>query len=189
MNLVNQVDKLILGGKGMFNVGDLIIYSSHGLCHIDDISEKTFSGVTKTYYVLHPLNNEKLEISTPVDNKSISMLEIMNKEEAEEILNLFTLPGIEWIEKSNQRTQAYSEIARKGTRQDIAKIVNTLMVKRYEFELIDKKFPEHDRKLLTSMQGTLFAELALSLNTTSEEISDRISHLLNIDSEVVLIND
>lgn len=37
----------------------------------------------------------------------------MAKEEAEEILNLFTQPGVEWIDKGNQRTQGYSLIAKK----------------------------------------------------------------------------
>ncbi|MEK9199071.1 CarD family transcriptional regulator [Ureibacillus sp. 179-F W5.1 NHS] len=164
----------------MFKVGDTIIYSAHGLCHIDDISEKTFSGVTKTYYVLHPLNNNKLEICTPVDNKSISMLEIMNKEEANAILNVFTQPGIEWIEKTNHRTQTYSNLSRKGNREDIAKIIKTLMIKKYELECNDKKFPEYDRKLLMSIQNILFAELALSLEMSIEQIHTKILEILNI---------
>lgn len=164
----------------MFKVGDTIIYSAHGLCHIDDISEKTFSGVTKTYYVLHPLNNNKLEICTPVDNKSISMLEIMNKEEAIAILNVFTQPGIEWIEKTNHRTQTYSNIVRKGDREDIAKIIHTLMVKKYEIECNEKKFPEYDRKLLISIQNILFAELAISLDMTIEQIHTKVQEILNI---------
>ncbi|MFC7684427.1 CarD family transcriptional regulator [Ureibacillus sp. GCM10028918] len=171
----------------MFNIGDTIIYSSHGLCQIDGISEKTFSGVTKTYYVLHPLNNEKLEISTPVDNKTISTL--MAKEEAEEILTLFTKPGIDWIEKGNQRSQGYSLIAKKGNRKEIAKVINTLLVKKHELENNDRKFSEQDRKLLVSMQGILFSELALSLNTTTAEISNKIAHLLDIDGEVMLTNE
>lgn len=179
--------KKVHGGETMFNIGDTIIYSSHGLCQIDAISEKTFSGVTKTYYVLHPLNNEKLEISTPVDNKTISTL--MAKEEAEEILNLFTQPGIEWIEKGNQRSQGFSLIAKKGDRKEIAKVVNSLLVKKNELENFGKKFPEQDRKLLISMQSILFSELALSLNTTTEVISDKIASLLDIDEEVIVINE
>ncbi|MDN4493633.1 CarD family transcriptional regulator [Ureibacillus aquaedulcis] len=171
----------------MFKIGDTIIYSSHGLCQIDSISEKTFSGITKTYYVLHPLDNEKLEISTPIDNKTISTL--MVKEEAEEILNLFTEPGIEWIEKGNQRTQNYSLIIRKGNRKEMAKVMNTLLVKKYELENQDKKFPEQDRKLLLSMQTILLSELALSLNTTTEEISDKIQHLLGLTEEVIFTNE
>ena len=39
----------------MFNIGDVVIYSAHGISKIDNICEKTFSNVTKTYYELLPL--------------------------------------------------------------------------------------------------------------------------------------
>ena len=39
----------------MFNIGDVVIYSAHGISKIDNICEKPFSNVTKTYYELHPL--------------------------------------------------------------------------------------------------------------------------------------
>lgn len=172
----------------MFNVGDLIIYSTHGLCHIDDICEKTYSGETKTYYVLHPLDNEKLQINTPVNNKTISMLEIMDKKEAEEILSLFTLPGIDWIEKSHQRTQTYSEVTRKGNRKEIARVINTLMLRKHEIELNGKKFSEYDRKLLTSMQNILFHEIAISLNIKVDGVLKIAEKNLNINQETLLKN-
>ena len=31
----------------MYNIGDLMIYSAHGICRVDDICEKTISGITK----------------------------------------------------------------------------------------------------------------------------------------------
>jgi CarD family transcriptional regulator len=77
----------------MFNIGDLIIYSSHGICCIDDICEKTYTGVAKNYYVLHPTENSNLEISVPVDSDKVTMLELLNREEAEEIIESFTIPG------------------------------------------------------------------------------------------------
>ncbi len=52
----------------MYNVGDVVIYSSHGLCSIEDICEQTFSDITKTYYVLQPFNDLKLTIRTPTNN-------------------------------------------------------------------------------------------------------------------------
>ena len=163
----------------MFKVGDTIIYSSHGLCHINAISEKTFSGVTKSYYILHPLNNPKLEICAPISNKSNSMLELMTKEESEAIIDSFTQPGLEWIEKSNHRSQTYSDRVKKGDRREISRVIKTLMMKKMQIERNDKKFPEVDRKLLSSMQDILFAELALSLNTTSEKIHQRVNEILD----------
>ncbi|WP_235824888.1 CarD family transcriptional regulator [Bacillus salipaludis] len=64
----------------MFNIGDLIIYSGHGICRVDNICEKTVSGITRTYYVLHPMeNNHQLIISTPVNDDKVVMLEIIHQ--------------------------------------------------------------------------------------------------------------
>ncbi|WP_256358056.1 CarD family transcriptional regulator [Bacillus sp. sid0103] len=75
----------------MFNIGDLVIYSAHGICKIDDICEKTVSGTTRTYYELHPMDNDRqLTISIPVNTDKVVMLEPLQKAEAQEILESFT---------------------------------------------------------------------------------------------------
>lgn len=163
----------------MFNIGDLVIYSAHGICCIDDICQNTYFGVTKEYYVLHPVENVKLKITTPVDSDKILMQGLLERGEAEEILESFNLPGTNWIEIDNQRTQMYSEVIRQGNRREIAKIANTLIRKKVETKKIGRKFQERDEKLLNSIQDILFKELALSLNTTSEDISKQISKLIN----------
>ena len=165
----------------MFNIGDLIIYSGHGICQIDEICDKSIIGVTKKYYVLHPVQDPKLTISTPVDNDTVVMLALINKNEAEEILESFMRPGIEWIEKSSQRPHIYYEIVNAGNRKEISKIVNTLMRKKHEIEMSGKKFHEYDRKFLTFVSDILFAELAISLDTTFEEIFDRGTNLISLE--------
>ncbi|MEC1526197.1 CarD family transcriptional regulator, partial [Neobacillus niacini] len=42
----------------MYHIGDLVIYSAHGICKINDICNKTVSGITRSYYVLHPMENK-----------------------------------------------------------------------------------------------------------------------------------
>lgn len=162
----------------MFNIGDCIIYSSHGICQIDDIVENTYSGITKSYYVLHPLEDCNLKISTPVDNDKVVMLELLNKDKANDILQTFKLPGIDWIEIDNQRSQMYSEIVKSGNREEICKVVNTLMREKIKIEATTRKFHEKDRKILEYVQNILFAELAYSLNTTAEAISEEITRLI-----------
>jgi len=162
----------------MFNIGDLIIYSEQGICHIDEICEKTFMGVTRKYYVLHPIDNCRLEISIPVDSDKVMMLELIQREEAEEIIESFKLPGLDWIEINTFRMQTYSGIVKQGDRKEISKIANTLMVKKHQCEALGKKFYEQDNRLLISIQNILFAELAMALNTTSEEINERITAMI-----------
>ncbi|MGG7143322.1 CarD family transcriptional regulator [Clostridium nigeriense] len=164
----------------MFKKGDLVIYSSHGVCKIDDVCEKTISYVTKSYYTLHPMEDNKLSISIPVDNDKVSILELLTKEEAGTILESFKDEGVEWINIDKDRSEKYSEIIKKGNRTEIAKIVNTLMKEKINLESNGKKFHEKDKKMLSGIQNILFSELAFLLNTTSQEIEKKVSGYINI---------
>lgn len=155
----------------MFKKGDLILYSVHGICKVDDICEKTISHIKKQYYILHPINEKNLSISTPVDNDKVAMLELLTKEEAQETLELFKNPGINWIEIDRERSEVYNEIIKQWNRREIVKIANTLMRTKIDLESNGKKFHEKDKKMLLDIQSILFSELAFSLDTTSEEIA------------------
>lgn len=165
----------------MFNIGDIIIYSAHGICHIDDICEKTYLGVARNYYILHPIDDCKLKISTPVDNQKVTMLELIDKDEAEEILESFKLPGVSWIEIGSQRSEIYSEIIKKGNRKEISKVLSTLIRKKHEAEINGKKFYEQDSKLLKFIQNILFTELAMSLNTSYEDINEKVVSIMSLN--------
>ncbi|MFJ7726678.1 CarD family transcriptional regulator [Neobacillus sp. NPDC097160] len=163
----------------MYKIGDLIVYSGHGICRVDEICDKTYAGITKAYYVLHPIeNNHELTISTPVDNNKTLILKLMNKEEAEIILDSFHSAGINWIEKPQLRGQVYTEIMKSGNRIEIAKVANTLLRKKDEIEMAGKKFFEHDSKILTTILNILFKELAIALNTSYEEIFEKVHRLV-----------
>jgi CarD family transcriptional regulator len=163
----------------MFEIGDVIIYSEHGLCQIDDICEKTIAGVTRTYYILHPLAQENLQISTPIDNNKVVMLKTMEREEAEQLLESFKKPGIAWIEEHKKRYHQYLELIQTGDRKVIADIAITLMQKNLELKENNKRLYDQDRKLLQTIQNILFNEMAMSMNTSFEEIEERVNNLIN----------
>lgn len=159
----------------MLNIGELVIYSGQGICKVDDICDQTYAGNTKTYYVLHPLeNSHQLTISIPVDNQKVNMSRLINSDQAAEILGSFHLPGADWIENNHSRAQVYNDIVKKGNRKETAKVVNTLIRKKQQSERNEKKFAEQDKKLLFSIQNILFNELAISLNTTYEAIFEKV---------------
>ena len=168
----------------MFNIGDTIIYSVHGLCQIDDICEKTYSDVTRNYYVLHPLSQANLTISVPVDNDKVIMLKTMNREQAEEILQSFNKPGIPWVEDVKKRKLQYNNIVKTGDRREIAKIANSLMRKNFEYSLDKKRMYDQDRRLLSTIQDLLFKELANSLDRSFEDISAQVDELIQKDFSI-----
>lgn len=162
----------------MFKIGDLIVYSGQGICCIDDICEKTIMGETKEYYVLHPVDSSTLTISILVDNEKVIMLDIIQSDEAEKIIDSFKEKGVDWIEINSQRNVEYSDIVKTGKRSEIAKVVNTLMRKKYITEIKGRKFYEQDTRLLVSVQNILFSEFAMSLNTTYEEIKNKVLNII-----------
>lgn len=162
----------------MFKVGDLIIYSTHGVCKIDDICEKKFQDVTREYYILHPLDDPELTISVPVDNEKVVMLEIMDEKEARNILKSFEEPGIEWIDDAKQRNRKYSSLINKGDRDAIVKIANTLMRKQKEAKEKKERMYDQDKKMLEQIQKVIFQELAASLDTTVDKIIERINEII-----------
>lgn len=164
----------------MFKIGEIIIYSVHGLCQIDDIKEQTIAGVTRTYYVLHPLDETSLKISIPVDSDKVVMLKPMEKHEAEELLQTFKEPANAWIEDAKKRNRKYTEFVKRGDRDAIAKIANTLLRKKLEFKKNNKKLYDQDRLLLETIQSILFKEMALSLETTVEAIEEQVNSMIQV---------
>ncbi|GAB3800587.1 CarD family transcriptional regulator [Virgibacillus kimchii] len=162
----------------MFKVGDLIIYSTHGLCEIEDISEKKVGGVTRTYYVMHPVEDTNLTISIPKKLGEKNMQPLMGKEEAQKILQSFQMDGIAWVEDARDRYKKYSSIVKTGERTDISKVANTLMRKVNEASKDKKRLSEQDRKLLESIQTILFQELAVTLNKPREEIAEQVYSMI-----------
>lgn len=164
----------------MFNVGELVVYSDHGVCKIDDISDKTYGGKTRKYYVLHPIENTNLKINAPVDNKNVLILKMLDAIEAEEIMQSFSGPGIEWIEDVKLRNKEYNRLIQTGNRKEISDVLNALMRKKHETALDKKHLAEQDRKLLNKTKQILFEELAIALNTKTQEIEKRVEDLLGL---------
>ena len=164
----------------LFTAGDLIIYSTHGVCRIDNISDKTVAGETKSYYTLHPIHNtQKLEISIPVDNDSIMMLTLLEADEATVILESFRSPGVDWNPHSNNRNREFLNVVRSGNRHDIAQVINTLSRRQIEAVHANKKLYEQDRKILENAKTILVKELSLALNQQESDIDRKISKHLH----------
>lgn len=178
--IVNLVDDLGMEAKLMFKVGELIVHSEHGVCEIDNIIDKTYGGKTRTYYELHPIDNNSLKISIPVNNDKVMMLEVMEKEEAIKIIESFKEPGVEWINDVKVRNKEYNKIIQSADRMNISKIVNTLIRKKLEASTNKKSFAEQDKKLLSKTKHILFEELALALDKSYGEIERKVKSLMNI---------
>lgn len=90
----------------MFKTNDYFIYSSRGVCRIDDICDRSINHTKRTYYVFHPVTDKDAKIMIPIDNQKIFMRAIISPEEAEEIIDYFSSPDvIPWNDNKKLRTK------------------------------------------------------------------------------------
>lgn len=159
----------------MYQIGDIVIYSAHGICEIVDISEMTILGKTRKYYVLHPIENKQnLTINAPVDQSKDAIQELIDQDEAYEILESFKESGMDWQEQANVRYNTFQKIVQNGDRKEIAKVINTLMRKKIELAANEKKLHQKDEKLLQQVQNILWKELSIALGISVKEIDKMI---------------
>ena len=72
----------------MFEKGGYIVYGTTGVCLVEEITGMKMKGASgeKLYYVLRPCFQKGNTIFTPVDNSKIAMRAVMNKAEAESLV-------------------------------------------------------------------------------------------------------
>ena len=162
----------------MYQVGDYLMYGGHGMCKIDEVTIKTFSGKEKMYYVLHPVDHPDLTLFFPVDGDVSKLKRMVSEDEARKLLEVFKKPAKAWIEKTTERNQRFNAIVQGENRKEIAELMNTLMRRKIELEKEGKKLAMQETKLLQQVSNIVFNELAYSLSTTTENIEEKINNMV-----------
>ena len=95
----------------MYEIGDYIIYSNHGVCRVEDIGSLDISGIDKSVkcYTLQPVFSKSSTLYTPVDNDKVSMRKVISNEEAKELIE--QIPhSVLWVEMTSKKNkQAFKD--------------------------------------------------------------------------------
>ena len=175
-------------GKGnaliKFAVGDHIMYTNNCVCKIDDIRDECFSGFSsRTYYVMHALNDPRSVIYVPVDSEKLvsRMLRLLLKDEILAIIDSSEENDIEWIADTKLRCAAFTELLDSDDRESILKIVKALSIRKRELEREKKKFYASDERILNAALKAINEEFAFVLGIEAKEvipfILERTGHL------------
>ena len=166
----------------MLKVNSTIIYGSQ-VCKVKDTCEMTVGKVTRRYYVLGPVYDDKNVIYVPMDNEKLTekIKEILSAEEICEIIN--SMPDNEpyWIDDDKERTAEYKKTLETGNREEIIRIIKTLYEKRKEFSAKGKKLHSMDEIIFERAEKTIYDEFALVLNIKREEVVPFILKQVKID--------
>ena len=154
----------------MYQIGDLVVYGSIGVCRVEGYSCPDPSS-SKQFYCLAPLYQSGM-IYTPVDPGKIPLRPAMTAEDAAALLD--QIPSIH-AEIYKERTlqllaQKYQSILQSGDSLQLLTLTMSVYQKRQQAESQNRRLGMVDERFGKQAERLLFGELAVALDMSIDEI-------------------
>ncbi len=156
----------------MYNVNDTVIYSTHGVCKITDITEKDFMGKKKEYYVLQPINNATTTLFAPTDNQAVlaKLRRILSKEEIHKLVDGIRDEEPVWIADDVERKEKFRAVLASGDHGALIQMIKALWLQKQQREAEGKKLHMSDERFFTDAEQLLYDEFQYVLKIGKEEL-------------------
>ena len=169
----------------MFQVGDILIYGTHGICKVGSIGPLPIPGVdtARQNYTLHPYYQQELVIYAPVDNHSVVMRPPLTRAEAEELIaEIPTLEAI-WVPNEKERESQYRAALNTCDCRELVRIIKTLHNRRDDRMQHGKKGTAIDERYFHLAEEQLYGELAYVLGMDKEDMPGYIASHIEHDEK------
>lgn len=163
----------------MFKVGDIVAHK-RDICKITEII-KDFRP-DGDYYTLIPLDDDSLTIHTPVLDKRGLIRDIINKKDAEALIQ--RIPKIEIVEIEDDRAleNEYIKLIDSGKHEDLIKIIKTTYIRKEARINSGQRVGERDKRYFKQAEKLFYTEFSVALNKsyqdTKEYVENKVSKLL-----------
>ncbi len=164
----------------MFDIGDKVVYPNHGAGTIVDIESREILGEEKKYYIMKlPIGEMKVMI--PVDKvDEIGVRDIIDEEEADEIIALLKGDQSQMSQNWNRRYRANMEKLKTGDIYEVGGVVRDLTIRDEE-----KGLSTGEKKMLNNARKILISELVLAKDVDEEEIKEIIDQAFDNNPHIV----
>ena len=156
----------------MFEKGELIICGGHGVCRVIDITDNPIDRMDKKiiFSLLEPVFEKTSTIYTPVDNEKIIMRRIMNKEEAQRLIEHIREIDVMWVQEEKRREQTYKDAIRTYDSRSLVQIIKTLYQRKRVRINEGKKVLSSDEQYLRKAEELLYSEMSLALSIPKDQV-------------------
>jgi CarD family transcriptional regulator, regulator of rRNA transcription len=157
----------------VLNIGNKVIYPSHGPCLISSIVDKVVNEQVMTFYELSVLNDGRGTMLVPVEKaKTIGLRPLLKKPEIPRLLDQLKRPSKASSDRK-QRVRDNLKLLLSGSAFDLAEIVESLS------ELVETKaLSQGERGTLERAKRLLVCEIAEVTGETKEEVEQQVDRAL-----------
>ena len=156
----------------MYQIDDTVLYGTHGVCKITEITEQSFGGIAKKYYILKPIHNSGSTVYVPIENEILTskMRRVLSVEEIHSLIRNMPSEKSLWIENEPERKECYKKIIAKGDRQELIQIIKALYLHQQEQSAKGKKLHAADERYFKEAEKLLYDEFAMVLNIKPSQV-------------------
>lgn len=161
----------------MYQIGDLVVYGSIGVCKVDGFSYPDKSA--KAFYCLSPLYQSGV-IHTPVESEKVPLRPVMSAEAADALLSQLPTLRVEIFKERTiqQLAQKYQAVLQSGDPLQLMALSLSVQLKRRQAEAQNRRLGMVDERYGRQAERLLFGELAVALNTSLDAIPTLIAQRL-----------
>lgn len=155
----------------MYQKGDYISYSGHGVCKISDIRAMDFGSGKQDYYIIEPIAAGSATIYLPRDNpKALSRIRpVLTKEEIDAIISSVRDDQIPWPNDRKVRIAQFQQILSRRDTRELLMLASCLHKRKTE-----RGLPAGELEMLHKVEGMVEQEFSFALNLRREEIGQYI---------------
>lgn len=163
----------------MFQINDVIIYGSQGVCKIVAIEEKSISGAKKQYFVLKPIKDQGSTIYAPTDNALVlkKMRRLLTVCEINDLIDSMPDEKTAWIDNVNERKECYKNLLSSGDHSELIQMIKAIYAHKIEREAAGKRLHMMDEHFFKDAEQILYNEFQYVLKLNSND--DLMKYILN----------
>ena len=150
----------------MFQINDVVVYGSQGVCRIVGTQAKKIDGANKTYFVLKPTDERDATFYVPTWNEKAlaKMRKVMAKQDVDALIDSMPNKQPAWIENDNERKEAYQQILGNGDQTRIISMIQAIYLHKKEREAEKKHLHISDERFMKDAEQLLYNEWQYVLN-------------------------
>lgn len=170
----------------MFQVNDLVMYGSTGVCKVKEIGKPEFleSDDIPLYYFLEPLYQNGL-IYVPVNNEAVEMRHVISAEEANDLLQKLDDIEVKIFKgrSMQQLSQHYQKIIDSHDCDELLSMTKSIYIKAHKALINKKRIGQIDKRFMRKAQELIFGEIAVALDTEKDKVEEYVHSEFKKDFE------
>lgn len=156
----------------MFSAGEVVVYSTQGVCLVKEITTMKFGGTKAEYYVLTPVSDRGAVVYVPTEKPALvaKMRPVLNREELDGLIVKSASEKSEWIENDAERKLYCDSAVKSGDRGELMRMMEMLYLRREELKNQKSHFHNIDAQYLKTAERMLHDEIAYVLGISLDEV-------------------